>query len=405
MSQNSTEVVKCLSPSGITESESVMVWVNHVTSRNILSISRAYQVAQLIWYKKNGGSQHEALEVKVVGGPKNNIVLWLLVERSGATERTPSPSSTTNSSTASLNQSADTSGQLSSQRGAKDTVSVHTTSPISGFLSTYHQVATLDIPSNSGNLLTVCDLAALLSVVSQSRPEYDLLNFNCYWFVAMVIGAINVVHNGTVAFTNTGTNAGCLGIWRIIKEKDVKGGLQVVVPTWINDKALYQAKKTAQEEKHEAEAREREAEARVQREVIARREAEARAQREVIARLEAEAHAQREVIARLEAEREAEARKAEIHALRAQLLGPRTDAYALLPRVAVERHRRILVPQTSLVLQKNRQQSHIHGSASATLGLAFHATHFVVERHREALCVTGLIPDATTTSHQLAPNW
>lgn len=163
MSQRYTEAVNCLSPGGVTNSDSVAVWVIHVASPNILSLSRAYHVVSGIWCKENIGAQHEALELKVTGGPQNKDTLWFLVQRGGATARTrtkPSPSFTPNSSTASLNGS-----QSSSQRIAKDIIAVHAASPISRTLSNYHPVATLEIPPNSGNPLTACDLAALLSIV------------------------------------------------------------------------------------------------------------------------------------------------------------------------------------------------------------------------------------------------
>lgn len=247
MSQKSTEVVKSLCPSGVTDSDSITVWSTHAASPSVLPVSRENQVVSAIWYKERTGAQHEALELKVTGGPQNQNTLWLLVERGGAVAQRPSPSTSTNSSTVSLNRSADDSGQLSSQRHAKDTVAVHAVSPISGTLANFHPVATLNIPANSTNPLTVCDLAALLSVVSQSRPEYNVISYNCYWFAAIVIGAIEKVHGGQVVLSETGTSPGYLGCFRVIKEKDITGGLLEAVPAWATLKASYRARKTAQE--------------------------------------------------------------------------------------------------------------------------------------------------------------
>ncbi|KAF7972486.1 hypothetical protein HWV62_17842 [Athelia sp. TMB] len=282
--QNSAEIVNYLSPGGTPNSDSVAVWVNHVASPEMLAMSRAYHVVGLIWWKESTGAQHEALEIQFAGGAQNKTTAWLLVERGGVTARTPSPSSTTNSSTASLNRSADNSGQISSQRTANDTVVVSSISPISGTPSTYKQLAEFTMLPNSDNLLTLCDLAALLRAVSESRPEYDILNSNCYWFAGMIIGAIQRVHPGHVVFEDLGISPGHLACFSITTNKDIKEGLTKVMPQWDIFKFQYQSTKTTQEVKQEVEAQIARETARADHEAKGRRVAEARADHEAEAR-------------------------------------------------------------------------------------------------------------------------
>lgn len=90
-------------------------------------------------------------------------------------------------------------------------------------------------------------MGALLSIVSLSRPEYDIVHYNCYWFVAIIIRAIEVAHGGQVAFMNTGASAGHLGVLPVLNSVDMERDLQKVVPAWAAQKAIYRAKKTTQE--------------------------------------------------------------------------------------------------------------------------------------------------------------
>lgn len=47
----------------------------------------------------------------------------------------------------------------------------------------------------------------------------------------MIIGVIEVVQDSHMEFTKTGTGAGHLGIFCIVKSEDVKGEVREVVPT------------------------------------------------------------------------------------------------------------------------------------------------------------------------------
>lgn len=116
MSRQSTNLVTLFSPAGSTSHHHhVAVWAGHVTSPDILTDARAYHVISGKRLKEAWGVQHEALLLKVMSLSPNSIPFWLLIERGGATPRAPSRSSTPNSSTTTINRSADTSGQLSSQ--------------------------------------------------------------------------------------------------------------------------------------------------------------------------------------------------------------------------------------------------------------------------------------------------
>ncbi|KZP21787.1 hypothetical protein FIBSPDRAFT_860176 [Athelia psychrophila] len=282
----------------------------YITSPDKLSISRSY-------HDKNG-VQHEALLLKVTN-PGTTDTGWILIERSGADLRTPP--STPGSSSTSVNTSADRSGQLSSQIPAVDNVTVSATRPISETCSRCHAVSTFTMPAGS-DPVTVCDLAALLSVVSQKRPLYHAIKGNCYWYAAIIIGAIEIVHGAVVKTDSTGTNAGHLHVFRIVGPSDMRRDMPDVVPAWEKQRAVYRAMKTTEEARGEAEARaEREAKTRGEaeaREVEAvAREAEAveREAEAVDALHEAEA---REAEAKARAERELLAAEARIQALEAQ---------------------------------------------------------------------------------------
>ncbi|KZP34331.1 hypothetical protein FIBSPDRAFT_923865 [Athelia psychrophila] len=287
-SQKSTEIINILSPGGASGPDHLAVWVDHVTSPDVLSVARTHRVVSATWLKKKGGAPHEALELKVTDG---SLSLWIFVERgvSESVQRTPSPSSTPSSSTASLNTSAGNSGQLSSPHAAEDNVTVRATSLVGGLRSKYQVVATLDIPADSANPLTVSDMAALLSIVSLSQPEYNPVYDNCNWFVATIIYVIEAQHGGRVCLTNIGTSPGHLGIVPVMSADDTQKAVLKVMPAWAAQKAIYRTKKTTEENKREADER-------VAREVEARRKAE---EREAEARVkQAEERVERDANAR-----------------------------------------------------------------------------------------------------------
>ncbi|KZP20144.1 hypothetical protein FIBSPDRAFT_861933 [Athelia psychrophila] len=109
------------------------------------------------------------------------------------------------------------------------------------------------MPSNTSNPLTVCHLAALLTAVSSSYPEYDVTKSNCYWFVAVVIDAIKVEHSVSVVPANTGTIAGHLRCMQIVKPAVIQRAIEKVMPIWAERRAIYRAMKTTEENKREIE--------------------------------------------------------------------------------------------------------------------------------------------------------
>lgn len=224
-----------------------VVWESHVTSPDNLSNARTHFVVAGQWLKNPEGVQHEVLQLEVVS-PSDSIHFWILVERAGMIPQ-PSPRSSTLNcpSTTTINKSANGSGQVSSQLSADDFIQVRATSPSSGSHSHYHVVATLDMPSNTSNPLTVCHLAALLTAVSSSYPEYDVTKSNCYWFVAVVIDAIKVEHSVSVVPANTGTIAGHLRCMQIVKPAVIQRAIEKVMPIWAERRAIYRAMKTTEE--------------------------------------------------------------------------------------------------------------------------------------------------------------
>lgn len=248
MSHNSTEVVNLLSPGGVSGSDRVVVWASHVTSPDVLSMARTYRVVSVTRLKeKNTALQHELLELKVTDGSPNSVTLWLVVERGGGIPRTRSPSSTPNSSTMSVDASAHASDQSSSQLLAKDNVRVRSTSLVGGLRSMHNVVARLDLPPNSANPLTVCDMAALLSVVPPLHPYYDVRSYNCYWFAATIIHSIKDVYGGSLAVTSGVPSGGNLGIIPVITLEDIRKDVEKAIPAWDVEKAACRAKKTTQE--------------------------------------------------------------------------------------------------------------------------------------------------------------
>lgn len=95
--------------------------------------------------------------------------------------------------------------------------------------------------------ITVCDVAALLTVASRCHPEYGPGSFNCYWFVAVVVAAIEAAYDGCMTFGTTGTSAGHLRMIPIVSAVDIERDMAVVVPDWVKQKTVYQAMKTTEE--------------------------------------------------------------------------------------------------------------------------------------------------------------
>ncbi|KZP13849.1 hypothetical protein FIBSPDRAFT_936074 [Athelia psychrophila] len=167
MSQYSINIVILFSPAGVNVSNHPAVWAGHVTSPNTLFAART-------WLKDADSSEHEALELKITNDLTSG---WLFLERGGAEGHTsPSPSS----STTSVATSADISGQVSSELPAKDIVA------------------------------------------------YDVVNYNCYWFVAIIVGAIERVHHASVTPVGTGTIRGHLRMFQIVNREDIQKQLLAV---------------------------------------------------------------------------------------------------------------------------------------------------------------------------------
>lgn len=221
VSQKPAIIVIFFSPAGVTLSHRLLVWIAHVTSPDILSDARTYHVVSGAWLKGSVGVQHEALQLKVISPSAS---FWLLVERNA-------PVSSLHPETQPLPIS----------------VEVCTTSPRRWSHSHYNVVAILDMPSNTSNPLTVCDFAALLRVVAEGQPAYDADNANSYWFMPMIINAIEVEHGACVTPTNTRTSARHLGIIPVVNSMDIKRDMHEVKPAWAAQKDIYRAKKTTQE--------------------------------------------------------------------------------------------------------------------------------------------------------------
>lgn len=245
MSQNPNKTVITLSPGGAGGAHRVDGWIGHATSSEVLSVSRRNIVVFVSWLKMRQGVEHEAAEFKVTDG---SDALYILVERAGSVQRTPSASSSTpNLSATASNTSADRSGELSSHFAAQDNVTVSATSFANAVRSKYRVVARLNIPVDSADPFTVSDLAALLSVVSLSQPEYNFYSYNCYWFVAVIIYVIEAQHGGHVDFTKIGTSPGHLGILPVMSVDERKEAVLKVMPIWAARKEVYRAKKTTEE--------------------------------------------------------------------------------------------------------------------------------------------------------------
>lgn len=243
MSKHSIIFVALLSPGGFGGQDRVPTWSNFMTSPSKLSVSRDYHVQSGKWYKDKNGVQHEALELLVVNCA-NGDRGWILIERSGADPGTPPTTPSSSNISLSTVTSGEGSAQLSSKLPAIDNVTVSATRPISG--SQFHPVGTFTMREGSAPL-TLCDLAALLSVVSKKRPRYHLTDANCYWYAGIIVGAIEAVHNAEVTFNGEGTNAGYLGGIQIVSPAKLRKDMPDVVPAWQERKAFYREMQTTEE--------------------------------------------------------------------------------------------------------------------------------------------------------------